>query len=451
MWFASGALMLFESFPSLPASERLAHGEAIDFARVNIEPEAALNAAPEATTLKLVSQAGQPIYIAGGKGNIVINASSGIRQPALDAATAQAIAERFGGAIAKRVDTNINYDQWVVHQGFDGGRPYYRVSLDDNADTVLYVASRSGEVAQRTTRQQRLLNIGGAVLHWIYFTPVRQDWSLWDQLVWWMSLLALLGASTGMVVGVYRFVQARRFKGAGFGTFRGWMRWHHILGVCAGSFLLCWILSGWLSMDHGRLFSRGGASDVELARFQGQSLTQAIKQISLTDLQTFAGSGATELSFNSLSGQSFVLAQGGTAPRIRLAGNAAILSSLPDSLLLAAAHSAWPKANIVLHAPTQQADFYARAEGTPGNARVLSITDRQVRRVYVDAHSGEVSALLDSSRRAYAWVYYALHTYQLPGLAEHNALRISVMLCLLSAGFSLSITGVVLAYKHLAR
>jgi len=40
---------------------------------------------------------------------------------------------------------------------------------------------------------------------------------------------------------------------------------HHILGLFAATFVLMWIFSGWLSMDHGLLFSRGQLPVAETA------------------------------------------------------------------------------------------------------------------------------------------------------------------------------------------
>jgi len=48
-------------------------------------------------------------------------------------------------------------------------------------------------------------------------------------------------------------------------------------------------------------------------------------------------------------------------------------------------------------------------------------------------------------------VYYALHTFQFPGLIEHPLLRTTLILFLLSLGFLASITGVVLSIKRLRR
>ena len=58
---------------------------------------------------------------------------------------------------------------------------------------------------------------------------------------------------------------------------------------------------------------------------------------------------------------------------------------------------------------------------------------------------------MDSSRRSYAWIYYALHTFQFPGLIEHPEMRTVLVLALLALGFTASATGVVLSIKRLRR
>ena len=57
--------------------------------------------------------------------------------------------------------------------------------------------------------------------------------------------------------------------------------------------------------------------------------------------------------------------------------------------------------------------------------------------------------LQDASRRRYAWLYFGLHTYRLPGTEAFESLRKAVLLIALAAGFALSLTGVVLAWRRL--
>ena len=78
------------------------------------------------------------------------------------------------------------------------------------------------------------------------------------------------------------------------------------------------------------------------------------------------------------------------------------------------------------------------AEELPDRARAYEVQLASRHLVYVDATTGEILVDMDPSRRSYAWLYYALHTYQFPGLAGRDALRIPLMLLLLTGGFALT-------------
>jgi len=95
--------------------------------------------------------------------------------------------------------------------------------------------------------------------------------------------------------------------------------------------------------------------------------------------------------------------------------------------------------------------LYRLAESTPGSATTFAIAGRSELRIYVDRYSGRLLAVMDASRRNYAWIYYALHTFQFPGLISHPAIRTALVLALLALGFMASATGVVLSVKRLRR
>ena len=58
---------------------------------------------------------------------------------------------------------------------------------------------------------------------------------------------------------------------------------------------------------------------------------------------------------------------------------------------------------------------------------------------------------MSTSRAAYAWIYYALHSFNFPGVARHQVLRDILVLIPLTAGFLFSITGVVLGWQRLRK
>jgi hypothetical protein len=139
----------------------------------------------------------------------------------------------------------IDYDQWTVAGEFDFDRPLYRVALNDVAGTEIYVSSASGDIVLLTTQTVRLANYFGSVAHWIYPTALRHHGKVWSALMWWLSLVATVGASIGVILGIVRL---------GSGTaYQGLQRWHHMFGLIFALFILCWIFSGFLTMDDGWL------------------------------------------------------------------------------------------------------------------------------------------------------------------------------------------------------
>jgi uncharacterized iron-regulated membrane protein len=446
LWFLSGAVMLFEPFPSLPAGERVAHGEEFDPKAFAVTPAQALEARPEAETLQVRARDGRPVYVLArdGQAPIVVDANTGEVLTRLDADAAARIAAAFSGARPLRVDASVDYDQWIVHEGFDSGRPYHRVTLDDPDGTVLYVSAWTGEVRQRTTRSQRMLNSIGAVPHWLYWTAIRQHWSFWDSLVWWISLVALGSAVAGFALGLYRYVQSRSKGGSGWKVYVSWWRWHHVLGLVAGLFLLGWILSGWLSMDHGRLFSRGAPPASAEAAMRGKPLSIQAQTASFDTLPT---SSLVSLDLRAVAGHDFILMTPRSGPASVVVPGQPLRQHLPEDWIEAAVRAAYPGEDVRSGAIDPD-DLYAQAEELPESAR-LYLVGADSRHVYVDAVTGGILVDMDASRRSYAWWYYALHTYKVPALAGKDALRILLMMLLLAAGFALSVTGVVIAWRRL--
>jgi len=455
IWFASGAVLHFVAFPSLASSEARASSEAIDVSRIVAEPSAALAQVPRATDLRLVSVAGRPVYLAQAADGawVSIAGDTGELLPSLSTAVATTVAERFAGVGAVGASGPLDYDQWVVHQRFDPFRPFYRVRLNDSAGTDLYVSARTGEVVQRTRFAERAWNWSGAVIHWIYFTPLRKSYWAWNQVVWWLSLVGLVSIAVGTWLGILRFANNRAAGRKGLSPFRGWMRWHHIIGLFASVIIIVWMLSGWLSMDHGRLFSRGHASAAQIGLLSGLTVDEVARAVTLDSLRKIGP--ASEITFNALAGRPFLTAYGASEPAARILfldeQPNRILVSLPDSLLFAGANRVWTHGVSGIATPDRYDDLYRLAESAPRSAKAFGVSGESALRIYVDPYSGRFLSVMDSSRRGYAWIYYALHTFQLPGLIEHPDLRTILILAFLTLGFAASTTGVVLSVKRLRR
>ncbi|KAB7770872.1 hypothetical protein CKY51_03980 [Xanthomonas maliensis] len=450
VWFSSGLVLLFVPFPSLPDTDRWAASDPVMLAQIALSPAEALQRAGGGDGLRLLSIAGQPRYVvAQGARQRSIDAGNGAVLGLLTPLQARSVAARFGRRPVRTLAGPLQVDQWSVHQRLDPWRPFYRVALDDADGTTLYVSARTGEVMQRTRASERCWNWLGAIPHWLYFTALRRHFGTWDSSVWWLALCALIGALAGSVLGVYRSSQYRRRHASGWSPYRGLLRWHHGLGLVGTVIVLAWIFSGWLSMDHGRLFSRGQPSQPALQRYAGIDLDAALTGLAPAALHALEGSG--EIGFHRVGGQLWVSGHGqATATTLQIpAGTGAVHLSTPAervAAIRAAAARVWP---LAARSRAAADALYRQADAIDADALRLSLAVPGSAQLYVDTTTGQPLLVLDRSRQAYAWLYYAVHTTRLPGLDAHPRLHIAVQLTLLAIGWCLSLTGLVLAVRRL--
>lgn len=456
VWFLTGAVLLFVPFPSLSDTDRLASSEIVSVDRIVVPPATAVAAAKGALNRIRVAQVGQhPVYLlAQADGNIVsVCADTGLLLPSLSSQDAREIAEHFSGVAAIRVDGPLGYDQWIVHQSFDPYRPFYRVALRDTSGTVLYISAKTGEVLQRTRFYERAWNSVGAVIHWIYPTLLRQNWQAWNQVVWWLALAGVFTATGGMALGIIRLINLKRRGKPGISPFRGWLRWHHILGLSAGVFLTSWIFSGWLSMDHGRIFSNGEVKPAQIDRFRGVSLSAAAQAVTVAELNKVRP--ASEIQIAAIGGQVFLVGRGAnlTTPIVFVIddGKSEQLARFPEELVARSVKTAWPHRQILNVSAIDPEDVYAGTDSLLPTTRRFILGGASPTWVHVDFATGQIVSVMNRSRRVYAWLYYGLHTFNFPVFANNLLLRRITIVALLSAGFSLSLTGAILGLKRMGR
>lgn len=446
--------MIFVPYPSLSPEDRWQSAIPIDMSRLRVSPAEAISQVSRSVAIRLTGIEGRPVYILSrnDEPDFVVAGDTGEAFPQVSPAMAQRIAEEFKQRNARAITQPIMYDQWIVYDELDPQRPFYRVSFADDETTEIYVSARTGEVLQETSGHERFWNWFGSIVHWIYFTPIRRSWTFWDQLVWWISIVGVAVTAAGLVQGFHRTLHARQQGTRGLSQFRGWMRWHHTIGLFAGVVVFTWILSGWLSMDHGRLFSTGQPTADQTARMAGQSLIGSLTSVPVTALRAFPA--PMEIRFSSVASQTVLsVTSSGQPPTAYIVRNENLQPQtvLPDNLLLSGINMAWPSARMTSRGNIPVNSFYALAEAMGPTTRAFSSQSGPDLTVYVDGLSGRITKVMDDSRRAYAWAFYALHTFRVPGSESHNNLRIFVILVLLAVGFAFSMTGVIIGVRHLQK
>ena len=449
MWFATGIVMHFVPYPGLSEAERVAGLGPIGAGARLAGPASAVAAAGigGVARVRLQSRPDGPVYIIEGEAAVrAVHARdlspAAVRSERLALAIAAQHASSRGivaGSLA--VAGPDDYDQWTVPNGLDAHRPLYRVALGDGAGTELYVSSATGEVVRDTTQRERAWNYAGSVAHWIYPTVLRRNWRAWDATVWTLSLTAAFVALTGALLGVLRLRLAR---GCVASPFAGWQAWHHWLGLACMVFVLTWIVSGWLSMDHGRLFSTGGLSASERAALAGAP------EWSDRPIAPPGAADALQIEWFTLGGRLYrrermALALQRLSPADEPGASAR--GRLGADEVTAAGRRLSPGCGVA--APVDAGDAYPVARSMP---------DAPVYRVacggdwfHVDGASGAVLEKLDASRRAYRWLYGALHTLDFPALASRPALRTGIIVVLCALGFAFSVTAVVIGWRRLRR
>jgi hypothetical protein len=178
------------------------------------------------------------------------DAAVGVVRSEQDALSIAAVHAHQRGLDASHTSVErIDYDQWTIAGDFDPDRPLYRAAINDDAGTEFYVSSVSGDVVLLTTFKMRLANYFGSIAHWIYPTVLRHDRQRWSTLMWWLSLVGTIGACIGVAIGLVRFRRREAYKGL--------QRWHHLFGLIIAPFVLCWIFSGFVSMNESFAFAAG--------------------------------------------------------------------------------------------------------------------------------------------------------------------------------------------------
>ncbi|MBW4050027.1 MAG: peptidase [Proteobacteria bacterium] len=459
LWFASGAVLCFVPFPTLPSVIRIAHSEPIDLGRVRIAPAAALAAAPGLAVqrLRLISVDGHPRYVLSvARGPTVsVSAESGKLLGPLSADAARAVAASFSRRPVAAITGPLEDDQWIVHDQYDPYRPFYRVSLGGGRGTELYVSARSGQVLQQTRRVQREWNYIGAIVHWVNIVSLRRHKDLWRGVMLTLGSTCGLLACAGLGLGVIHLINMRRARRRGLSPFRGWLRWHHSVGLFASALLISWIVSGCLMLDGGTVFPSDQPTAAEIAALRGMTLAEAAKRFPVALLRTLPP--ARQVEITAVADKPFLVASNGGQSGSWIAtpapdGGLSLSRSVPDSLLLAAIRSAWPSVRVLRIRPIQAHDAYqVISDPLPSSARRIVLADPAQTWLQIDSATGRMLSVTDTRSRARRWWVNGLHDFDFPSLDRSGPLRILMLMLAVSVGFLFSCTGFVVGVKRLRR
>jgi len=384
-------------------------------------------------------------------------------------------------------------DQWTLQAR--GQMPMHRFAFDEADDTRVYVSEQSGDVVLRTTRRERLWGYLGPVLHWVYFTPLRRNGSLWSEFIIWSSLIGCVMCLTGLLWGLWRYSPRSRFRlkrVPSQSPYSGMLKWHHYAGLLFGVITTTWTYSGLLSMGPFNWFSSPGVTATQRDAFTGGPLR--LDQLTLDKLREGAtaigssfrsshgGGFLKELEVTQFRGEPYLLGyrapstdeavqwmHAGLLPRasrprlehryvsgLEPAAGTFVRFDEPrfgEGTMLELARAAMPDVPVedASWLSEYDAHYYDLRGARPLPVLRVQYADANRTWLYVDPERGAIVQRTDDTRRLRRWLYQGLHSLDFPALYYKRPLWDIVVIGLSIGGLALSATTLLPAWRRLRR
>jgi uncharacterized membrane protein len=410
----------------------------------------------------------------GGGAAFMIYADDGSVQTEVNDAMIDRAASAWSGKPVSeaRKESVEEVDQWTVAGNLRSTRPLYKYSYPDGQE--IYVSGITADVVQYTTSESRFWAYLGAIPHWLYFTPLRKHQPEWFQFVVWSSGIGTVAALMGIVVAVWMLSPAKRYRHAGAPTaipYRGWKRWHTILGLFFGVVTTTWAFSGMLSMGpipvldrltgSGNAKEKGKGKGKQEVTFNVATALRGSGRMKLADfsakspkeaLTAIAGFEAKELELSLFDGKPVYLAT-------NAAGNTRIVpvdgdpkESFGPERVTDVIRKAGGTNVAEISVLTQYDAYYLdRHREKPLPVVLVRANDEGNTRYYIDPKTGRVAGTYASRNWSNRWLYHGLHSLDFPWLYNYRPLWDIVVISLMLGGTAVCVTSLVLTWKVLQR
>jgi hypothetical protein len=487
VWFVSGVVLMYARMPSLSAEERLLRLPTLDLSRASVQPiDAAAHIGFAPTALRVAMLQDRPVYrFNAGRDWAAVYADTGAPLPQLTPDDSVAIARTFvPGATTLRHDARLlDSDQWTLSSAIRPLMPLDRVTIDDDAGTTLYVSARTGEAVLKSTRRQRVWGYLGAVMHWLYFTPLRRHLDLWVNLIVYTSLAGVILCLSGIAWGVWRFSPFGRYRmkaAPAHSPYAGTMKWHHYAGLIFGLTTSTWIFSGMMSMTPWDWSPGSAPTKAQREAVSGGALD--LKRVSLDTLRTSLATVSAEFAPRELTiaqfrGEPFAVAHRPPADvaafEWRNTDVAAFIepssleqrivplatptqkpfSRFPDDVVVTAAREALPGARMTEAVWLSEYDsYYYDRTGIRALPVLRARYDDAVDTwLYLDPAKGRIALKEERRSRLERWLYHGLHSLDFPFLYNRRPLWDVLLIGLSIGGTVLSATTLLPALRRLRR
>lgn len=457
VWFLSGLVMIYHTFPRVSQEDKRAKMDLLSPENLP-SLETVANRLPENAKINNVtlnSYLGQTVFhFRTDKGAFDIPADSTEQLPAIDGDRIRRVASLWNASPIAKVDSMYTLDQWIPFGRLKEEFPIYKFHFADPERHELYISSQSGEVLQYTDKDSRFWAWIGAIPHWVYFTSLRQDAELWIKVVVWLSGIGCVMCIAGIYMGIRDLRLARKRKSLSpYKKF--WYKWHHIIGLLFGLFVLTFCFSGMMSLarvqDWGLRPKLGMNPVQELRKMAPSPLNYPLDY--RTVLRAYPGQ-VRQLEWGSFGNIPFYTVQTDTASIVINANrNDEVfrLNLQPDEIhsVLSQVHGSEVKIDCK-SMDTYDTYYISRKRNLELPVWKVSVQDVDRSCYYINPRNGQYRYVNTPSRWNH-WMYPALHSLSLKFLVDHPVLWNIVMWSMMLGGAFISLSGVWLAIKYIRR
>ena len=235
LWFASGFVMLFHSYPTPTAATKRMLMPALSI-------DQAVPDWPVTTEVIRWRSFGDEL-IQTSEENHQEQHRNLSRSHAVEVDEAHFRREvlRVHGVAATDVTLITEPDQWTLYPSMRQQLPAYRVELNDGR--FWYVSKHTGQTIQYATWPQRVWAYLGPIPHWVYPRVLVQYRQAWRYLILMIASIGLVTTTAGLLIGLRSL---RRYRSP---FTSGVLRLHHWLGLTFGLVTWTWLFSGVLSLQ----------------------------------------------------------------------------------------------------------------------------------------------------------------------------------------------------------
>lgn len=457
MWFITGLVLLYHSYPRLSDKEINGHCEALPDSLPAIETlTAQLTDTLQALSIRQFQ--GQTLVdITTTDTTYTCCSDSTLQVAPITDKTIMQVARQWADAPVIRIDTLYERQQWVLYSRYEKNLPMYRLFFDDAEKHQLYIDSRTAEVLQFTDRSSRFWAWVGAIPHKFYFPIIRKDVDVWETTITIGGLFCLLAALSGMYVGINALLRHRKNKKRWGSPYKKWTyKWHHLAGLVFGIFIVAWGLSGmmamqrvpkWLVPMEGDYFFRESKmwNSNKMLPIEKYTLDYRLLASTYPDLKQVSWTRIGDIPV-------YRIINGEEEMYIEASGTEVMELYIPENVVAKAVEKMNGKESTFSISTINEYDQYylSRTHSLPLPVYKVDIQNADKTTYYINPRNGDTK-YFTQNKRAKKWVFSGIHYLNIKWLVEHPFVWTILIWTLCLGGAFVSLTGVVLGIKYIRR